>query len=123
MTRWRIAEAGEDALVARYLELCLQQDRAQLMGETFRFGRIMGEVFAIERELKARDGDRRRALLALLRHGNAEVRLNAAKATLAVAPHVARNALEAIFASKQYPQAAEAGMTMNALDRGEFVPT
>ena len=51
-----------------------------------------------------------------------QVRLNAAKLTLAVAPKAAREALEAIASSHHYPQAGDAGMTLFALDDGIFEP-
>jgi hypothetical protein len=45
------------------------------------------------------------------------------KATLALAPEVARRALEALAASREYPQAGDAGMTLDALDDGIFKPS
>jgi len=51
-----------------------------------------------------------------------QVRSQSARATLAVAPAEARRAIEAIAASRQYPQAGDAGMTLINLDRGIFVP-
>jgi hypothetical protein len=77
----------------------------------------------VKRELKARDGDQRRALLRLYDHPNAQVRLKAVKATLAVAPERARRMLEIMAESHEYPQAGDAGMTIDALDRGIFKPT
>jgi hypothetical protein len=74
-------------------------------------------------ELKARDGDQRRALLKLYDHPNAQVRLKATKATLAVAPEVARRMLETIAESREFPQAGEAGMSIDNLDAGIFKPT
>src|SRR5262249_46404110 len=68
-------------------------------------------------------GDQRRALLPLYDHPNAQVRLKAVKATLAVAPERARRMLEIIADSREYPQAGDAGMTIDALDQGIFKPT
>ena len=62
------------------------------------------------------------ALTVLYEHGNAQVRLQAAGATLAVEPGTARRVMEAIAASKTFPQAGHAGMTLDALDRGIFKP-
>jgi hypothetical protein len=76
----------------------------------------------VEEELKARDGDQRRALLDLYDHPNAQVRLNAAKATLAVAPESARRMLQTMADSREFPQAGDAGMTLDSLDRGIFKP-
>jgi hypothetical protein len=74
-------------------------------------------------ELRVRKGDQRRALLALYDHPSVQVRLKAAKATLAVAPLEARAALEAIRASNWQPQALDAGMSLRNLDNGVFKPT
>ncbi len=77
----------------------------------------------IKRELKVRNGDQRRALLALYDHPNAQVRLKAVKATLAVEPNAARLMLERLADSREYPQAGDAGMTLDNLDSGVFKPT
>ena len=53
---------------------------------------------------------------------NMQVRLNAAKATLAVAPQAARQAVEAIAASTWPPQCYAARMCLAALDEGVFKP-
>jgi len=50
-------------------------------------------------------------------------RLNSMKATLALAPDAARRALEALAASREFPQAGDAGMSLINLDRGIFKPT
>jgi hypothetical protein len=70
-----------------------------------------------------REGDQRRTLLNLYNHPNMNVRVKAAKATLAVSPKGARQLLEEIQASKWQPQALDAGMCLWALDQGIFKPT
>ena len=80
-------------------------------------------MVAVEEELKRRDGDQRRTLLPLLQHRNLQVRLNAAKATLAVEWKAARRALEVIQATQWMPQAMDAGMCLSNLDKGIFKPT
>lgn len=77
----------------------------------------------VANELKRREGDERSALLRLFGHPNMQVRLQAAKKTLAVAPVEARAQLEAIAASKWFPQAGDAGMSLWNLDNGVFKPT
>jgi hypothetical protein len=62
------------------------------------------------------------ALLALYGHQSMQVRLNAAKSTLAVAPEAARQELRAIADSREYPQAGDAGMCLRNLDEGIFKP-
>jgi hypothetical protein len=55
-------------------------------------------------------------------HPNAQVRVKAIKNTLAVAPEKARQALEELANSKEYPASGEAGMSVWALDEGIFKP-
>lgn len=112
-----------EQLVERFVSIGLAQDDALLKDETGRFNRLFGQMDAIKEELKSRPGDERRALLALYNHPNLQVRLKAVKATLAVAPQAARQALEAIANSHEFPQAGEAGMSLWNLDRGVFKPT
>jgi Domain of unknown function (DUF2019) len=59
----------------------------------------------------------------LYEHDSMQVRVKAAKATLAVAPMAARAALENIKSSNWQPQSAEASMSLWNLDRGVFKPT
>jgi hypothetical protein len=77
---------------------------------------------AVEDALKSRNGDQRRALLPLFLHPNAQVRLKAATATLAVAPEAARQTLQIISDRQEYPQAADARGMMRAVDKGTYVP-
>ena len=107
-------------LVQRFVVIGTDQDNALRTSAIAKFNRLFGEKKAIERELKSRDGDQRRALLDLYDHPNAQVRLNAVKATLALAPEAGRRMLEAIADSREYPQAGDASMTISALDQGIF---
>jgi hypothetical protein len=109
-------------LVERFIAVALAQHNALLFDEYGKFNRLFDEMEAIKAELKSRDGDQRRALISLYGHANAQVRLKAVKATLAVAPESARKALQTIADSKEYPQAGEAGMSLVNLDRGIFKP-
>jgi hypothetical protein len=72
---------------------------------------------AIADELTIRPGDQRSALARLYAHPNVQVRLNAARLTLAVAPMAARNVIQALADSKKYPQAMVAEMCLCALDQ------
>jgi hypothetical protein len=112
-----------DQLIQRFIAIGIEQDQALLRGQHARFNRLFDEMVAIEDELKTRDGDQRRELLSLYNHPNAQVRLNAVKATLAVTPQFARWKLQVLADSREYPQAGDAGMTIDALDRGIFKPT
>lgn len=101
----------------------MKQYEAELYGDTRKFRRLFDDMKAIEDTLKARPGDQRRALLPLLVHPNYEVRIHAAKASLAVEPELAREALRQLSLTNHDPQGPEAAMTLRALDRGEWKPT
>jgi ParB-like chromosome segregation protein Spo0J len=111
-----------DQLVQQFTKVTLEQDKALLLDDFAEFNRLFAEMESIKDELSSRDGDQRRALLRLYDHPNTQVRLKAVKATLAVAPVLARQALQAIADSEEFPQAGEAGMSLVNLDRGIFKP-
>jgi len=75
------------------------------------------------RLLKSRSGDARRELTRLYGHPNVHVWLNAAKATLAIAPEEARKQLHAIQDSRHFPQAGDARMALWTLDEGIYKPS
>jgi hypothetical protein len=110
-------------LVELFVVIALAEDEALLYDDVPKFNELFSELSAVKKELKARDGDQRRALIGLYSHKNAQVRLMAAKATLAVEPEQARGLLEALASSHEFPQAGDAGMTLLALDEGIFKPT
>lgn len=119
----RIEKMSVDRLVERFADLCLDQDRALLYSDAGKFNKLFRQMVAVRNELKKRPGDQRRALLALYNHENAQVRLQAAKETLILAPEAARRLIETIANSRKYPQAGDAGMSLFALDEGIFKPT
>lgn len=110
-------------LVDRFAALGVGQYHAELRGELTKENKLILQMRPLVEELKARPGDQRTALLPLLDHANVQVRLMAAKLTLAVAPATARQVLQAIKDSGQQPQALDAGMCLWNLDRGVFKPT
>ena len=110
-------------LVARFTALGLDQYQARMRNEQKRLNRAILEMFDLAKELKNREGDQRSALLALYGHSNLQVQLMAAKLTLAVAPQAAREMLQRIADSKDYPQAMDAGMSLWALEKGISNPT
>lgn len=118
-----LKEMTVEALLDRFVTLSVKQYEAELGGGHSAFNRHYDEIDKVRNELKGRDGDQRRALLSLYEHSNMQVRLNAAKLTLAVARKAARQALEVIAASHHYPQAGDAGMSLQMLDDGIFNPT
>jgi len=111
-----------DQLVDRFAEIGVAQDRAELRGEISKFNKLYAEMKEVDIDLRARGERARRALLRLYGHPNMQVRLQAAKKTLAVAPHLARQVIESISESNWFPQAGEAGMTLRNLDSGIFKP-
>jgi hypothetical protein len=123
MRQTKVEDASDAELVARFIEIGIEQDDALLGREIARFNRLFDEKAKILGALKLRAGDGRVLLTTLYSHENAQVRLNAAKATLAVAPIAARQTLEALANSRRYPQAGDAGMALDNLDRGIFKPT
>lgn len=112
-----------DELVKHFATLALKQDNALLVEDQHELNRLFWLLEAVEQELKDRDGDQRVALTELYEHPNAQVRVKAAKATLAVAPQSARRMLQRIVDLREFPQAGEAGMSLWNLDRGIYKPT
>jgi hypothetical protein len=118
----KLEQMTTDQLVTRFAEIGIAQDQAELMGEIGKFNSLYRQMDATEKELRRRGQAARLALLRLYEHPNMQVRLNAAKRTLGVAPESARKVIQAIYDSKWYPQAGDAGMTLSNLDRGIFKP-
>lgn len=119
----KLASASTPELVAYFAKVVVGQDDALLGGQRARFNRLFDEMMAVSNELKGREGDQRRALMDLYDYPNMQVRVQAAKLTLAVAPVEARQQLEAIAATHWFPQAGDAGMSLSNLDHGIFKPT
>ena len=107
-----------EELVARFIEISMAQGEAIETFDTAKYNRLYDRNQKILDELETRQGDQRTALFTLYDHPNLQVRLNAAKATYALDPDAARIELEAIAASRRYPWAGSAGMTLALLDEG-----
>lgn len=122
MKRVNVSKMTTDKLVQLFADLAVQQDAALLYRAQRQVNKIFWRLEEIESELKSRPGDQRSALLPLYNHKNMQVRVKAAKATLAIAPEAARAQLEAIRASGWQPQALEAGMSLGFLDEGIYKP-
>jgi ParB-like chromosome segregation protein Spo0J len=123
MRKVDLSGIGTADLVLRFAQIGVAQDEALLGGEIAKFNRLFDLMADVSNELKRRDGDQRRALIALYKHPNMQVRLKAAKHTLAVAPIEARKKIQEIADSNWFPQAGDAGMSLWNLDRGVFKPT
>lgn len=122
MKRAKVQDMTMKQLVDRFTAIGIEQDQAIFGRQHASFNRLFDQLMAVQNELKRRDGDQRRELLSLYNHPNAQVRLNAVKATLAVAPERARRALQASADSREYPQAGDAGMSLDNLEFGIFKP-
>jgi hypothetical protein len=109
-------------LVERFRVLALAKSQAINDGKTAKFSRLYWELDAVEKSLRARDGDQRRALVPLYDHPNPQVRLDAAMATLVVLPNASRAALQMIIDRHEFPQAGDAGFTLLYLKEGRFTP-
>jgi Domain of unknown function (DUF2019) len=123
MKRVELTDMSIASLVERFAEIGVAQDQALLGGEIAKFNRLFQKMMDVSNELKSREGDQRRALMVLYNYPSIQVRLKAAKHTLAVAPIEARNQLEAIASTHWMPQAGDAGMSLSFLDRGVFKPS
>jgi hypothetical protein len=118
-----IKQMTVEQLIREFATIALDQDQAISFDDNTRFNLLYDRMGVVEKELKSRVGDQRRALLHLYDHPNAQVRLTAARATLAVAPEAARRLLQSIADSKVGPQAGDAGMSLYNLGRGIYKPT
>ena len=123
MRQLNLQDMTTPELVDRFIQVTVAQDEALLDDDRAKFKRLFGEMRLVLEELKARPGDQRNALLPLYDHPNLQVRLKAAKNTLAVAPDAALALLRMIAESGIHPQAGEAGMSIWNLERGTFKPT
>ena len=86
----RLSELDVKQLVELFATICLDQDKAILYSDTARYNRLFKQMASVRDELKRRNLDQRAALGALFSHRNLQVRLQAARSTLAVMPTQAR---------------------------------
>jgi hypothetical protein len=111
-----------DQLVERFAALGVEQSKAIDADNNKKYAGLFEQMMNVEKEMKLRSGDQRRALVALYSYPNMQVRLAAAKATLATVPQGARQAIEAIAASTWPPQCYDARNSLWMLDEGKFIP-
>jgi hypothetical protein len=123
MKQKTLQDVTVDQLVERFTAIALDQDKALQRGQHAKFNRLYDDLEAVEQELKNRAGDQRRALIGLLAHPNAQVRLKTAIATLALVPDAARVTLQTISDHNEYPQAVYARDMIAALADGGFIPS
>lgn len=123
MKRVKLEEMTIDRLVERFAEIGTAQDMAERDDDIGKYNLLYWEADAVEKEIRSRDQDARRTLLQLYDHPNMQVRLNAATATLAVAPEKARGGSSSYQGVTVAPQAMHAGMLIRGLGDGSFKPT
>lgn len=123
MTTMQPGEARISVLVARFVEIGLEQyQNLYSLGSASKYSRLYKEMDRITTELKQMPGDQRRALLPLLSHPNAQVRLKACHSLLVLSPAAARKCLEDIRDSGIPPVYAYAASALRRLDEGSYVP-
>lgn len=111
-----------DQLVDRFAEIGIAQYDAAMGGAIREINQLSTQMHAVDNELHLRGTEARLALLPLYEHPYIQVRLQAAKCTIGIAPVAARKVIETISESDWFPQAGEAGMTLWSLDEGIFKP-
>lgn len=112
-----------DELVQLFAENCIEQDEAIFKEQISEFKKIFNVMFELDKELRRRGRDARLALVKLYEHPNLQVRLQAARVTLGVAPKEARQVIESVSRTGWMPQAADARGTLRNLDTGFLKPT
>jgi Domain of unknown function (DUF2019) len=122
MIRPNLQSMTVDQLVERFAALGVEQSKAIDANNNEKYARLFEQMMDVEKEMKLRSGDQRRALMALYSYPNMQVRLAAAKATLATVPQAARQVVEAIAASTWPPQCYDARSCLRMLDEGAFRP-
>ena len=118
-----LRELSVAELIELFTSASLDEFQAELESDIAKQNKLVRQTMAIADELKSRSGDQRVELTKLYDHPNVQVRLNAAKLSLAVAPAAGREVIQTIKESKQYPQAMDAGMCLWAIEHGIFTPT
>jgi hypothetical protein len=121
ITNQRIKSTVTSDLVTAFERICLDQYECLLDRKIARYNRLVDKIIIILDELKLRS--ERQRLLPLLSHKNRQVRYQAAMATLLVAPARAKEALERLSKSHEFPQAADASIALDKLADGSFVPS
>jgi Domain of unknown function (DUF2019) len=109
-------------LVKHFVIVALAQDQAIELDDNAKYNRLFDEMELVEAELKQRDGDKRHLLIPLLQHKNAQVRLKAAIALLAIDRVAAQRTLQTISDTNEYPQAADARGMLRAVAEGRYLP-
>ncbi len=122
MKRLELGDMTIDQIIEEFARIGIEQDDAEIEGNTSRYNKLYRRIVLIDQELRARGPEARKALSQLYNHPNIQVRLNAATRTLGVLPAEARALLERIRKAHHGFQSLDAGMRLNNLDEGIFKP-
>lgn len=113
-----LSSATTEALIGEYVDVsCLQADAID-RHEMRKLKKLFDRLVAIEDILEARGPEALRSLTPLLKHRNAQVRLNAAKELMSLMPAEARATLEDLAARGPSQQSGDAGMHLLYIDQG-----
>jgi len=118
MNKRALASMGDDQLAAQFIELSLDEFRAELKGNIKLVVRLAKARIAISNILKSRKPDGRRALLPLLDHENPEVRLNAAESLAGFDRERAVATLRDLHKWAPSAQRGAAGVALYLIEKG-----
>lgn len=118
MKRVELQDLTVDQLAERFRTIALDQYEAMELHDTAKLGRLFQQEVDVVAELMLRAGDQRRVLMSLYGHPNPQVRYAAASMTKDITPQEARRVCEIIIERNEYPQTVNAGILIDALDRG-----
>ena len=107
-----------NALVDLFEQMSLAEGEAIAEFQTARANRLIRRRFALLSEMRHRTIDERPALFALYQHRDPQVRLNVATSTYALDPERAESVMREIVASRLFPGAGDAGMSLALLADG-----
>ena len=118
MKHLRLQDMTVKQLVARFTEIALAQDRALAVDDNAKYNRLFDYLTDVMAEFMVRPVEQRQALMTLYDHPSAQVRYEAAVATVDFAPEASRPVFEIISERNEFPQAADARRMIRNLDEG-----
>lgn len=118
MKRVDLTSFAVNELLERFADIAIAQDEAELYSNIRKVNRLFDRLNEIEMELRGRGDDAALALVEFYNHPNAQVRLASAQRSRDLAPALARKVFEKIIASREYPQSADAAMSLRNMDEG-----
>lgn len=116
--RGKLESMQTNELVRLFEELSLAEGEAYADLQLGRTNRLIARRRALLSEMRRRPGDARKALFDLYTHRHPQVRLNVAESTYSLNPARAMRVLQEIKASRMFPWAGDAGMSLAALEDG-----